>query len=219
LESGNHVLVLDAHNTTTPVSAELLVVVELFTEVSRKSLQVLEVLFVYFSESNSGSGLQVDELTEVGLATDEAVRNILSSAEGGKVDDSLNWIDVVSDHNKLGLVLLNKSSNVVKTELDVNGLGGLASTTGLCGLLKAKLLLLLGLWLVLSEELKKFSSLVLVNGLRELVDGGWNLEALEKNALLSLNTDVLGPFDKTGEVADWLDVTTDSEVLGGLLEE
>jgi len=158
LESGNHVLVLDAHNTTTPVSAELLVVVELFTEVSRKSLQVLEILFVYFSESNSGSGLQVDELAEVGLATDEAVRNILSSAEGGKVDDSLNWIDVVSDHNKLGLVLLNKSSNVVKTELDVNGLGGLASTTGLCGLLKAKLLLLLGLWLVLSEELKKFSS-------------------------------------------------------------
>jgi len=62
-------------------------------------------------------------------------------------------------------------------------------------------------------------TLVLVNGLRELIDGGWNLEALEKNALLSLNTDVLGPFDKTGEVADWLDVTTDSEVLGALLEE
>ena len=62
-------------------------------------------------------------------------------------------------------------------------------------------------------------TLVLVNGLRELIDGGRNLEALEKNALLSLNTDVLGPFDKTGEVADWLDVTTDSEVLGRLLEE
>ena len=62
-------------------------------------------------------------------------------------------------------------------------------------------------------------TLVLVNGLRELVDGGRDLEALEKNALLSLNADVLGPFDKAGEVTDWLDVTTDSEVLGGLLEE
>ncbi len=62
-------------------------------------------------------------------------------------------------------------------------------------------------------------TLVLVNGLGELVDGGWDLEALEKNALLSLNADVLGPFDETGKVADGLDVTTDSEVLGRLLEE
>ncbi len=41
-------LVLNAHNTTTPVSAELIVVVELFTEVSRKSLEVLEVFLVDF---------------------------------------------------------------------------------------------------------------------------------------------------------------------------
>lgn len=62
LESSNHVLVLDAHNTTTPVSAELFVVVELFTEVSRKSLEVLEVFLVHFSKGNSGSSLQVNEL-------------------------------------------------------------------------------------------------------------------------------------------------------------
>lgn len=54
--------VLDAHNTTTPVSAELFVVVELFTEVSRKSLEVLEVFLVHFSKGNSGSSLQVNEL-------------------------------------------------------------------------------------------------------------------------------------------------------------
>ena len=62
-------------------------------------------------------------------------------------------------------------------------------------------------------------TLVLINGLGELVDGWWNLETLEKNALLSLDTDVLWPFDKAGEVADWLDVTTNSEVPCGLLEE
>lgn len=151
-------LVLDAHNTTTPVSAELVVVVELFTEVGRKSLQVLEVFSVDFSESDGGGSLQVDKLAEVGLATNEAVRNILASAESGQVDNSLNWVDVVSNHNELGLALLNKSSNVVKTKLDVNWLGGLASTTVLSGFLKTELLLLLGLWLVLSEELKKFSS-------------------------------------------------------------
>ena len=151
-------LVLDAHNTTTPVSAELVVVVELFTEVGSKSLQVLEVLSVDFSESDGGSSLQVDKLAEVGLATNEAVGNILASAESGQVDNSLNWVNVVSNHYELGLALLDKSSNVVKTKLDVDWLGGLASTTVLSGFLKTELLLLLGLWLVLSEELKKFSS-------------------------------------------------------------
>lgn len=151
-------LVLDAHNTTTPVSAELVVVVELFTEVASKSLQVLEVLSVDFSESDGGSSLQVDKLAEVGLATNEAVGNILASAESGQVDNSLNWVNVVSNHYELGLALLDKSSNVVKTKLDVDWLGGLASTTVLSGFLKTELLLLLGLWLVLSEELKKFSS-------------------------------------------------------------
>ena len=151
-------LVLDAHNTTTPVSAELVVVVERFTEAASKSLQVLEVLSVDFSESDSGSSLQMDKLAEVGLATNEAVGNILASAESGQVDNSLNWVNVVSNHYELGLALLNKSSNVVKTKLDVDWLGGLASTTVLSGFLKTELLLLLGLWLVLSEELKKFSS-------------------------------------------------------------
>ena len=151
-------LVLDAHNTTTPVSAELVVVVELFTEVASKSLQVLEVLSVDFSESDGGSSLQMDKLAEVGLATNEAVGNILASAESGQVDNSLNWVNVVSNHYELGLALLDKSSNVVKTKLDVDWLGGLASTTVLSGFLKTELLLLLGLWLVLSEELKKFSS-------------------------------------------------------------
>ena len=151
-------LVLDAHNTTTPVSAELVVVVELFTEVASKSLQVLEVLSVDFSESDGGSSLQVDKLAEVGLATNEAVGNILASAESGQVDNSLNWVNVVSNHYELGLALLDKSSNVVKTKLDVDWLGGLSSTTVLSGFLKTELLLLLGLWLVLSEELKKFSS-------------------------------------------------------------
>jgi len=36
---------------------------------------------------------------------------------------------------------------------------------------------------------------------------------------LSLNADVLGPLDESGEVACGLDVTTNTEVLGALLEE
>ena len=144
-------LVLDAHNTTTPSSAELFVVVELFAEVSRKSLQVLEIFSVDFSQSNSGSSLQVNKLAEVGLATYKAVWNILASAEGWQVDNSLNWINVVSNHNELGFTFFDESGNVVKTKLDVDWLGGLINTTVLSLLLKTELLFLLGLWLVLSE--------------------------------------------------------------------
>jgi len=145
------VLVLDAHNTTTPSSAELFVVVKLFAEVSRKSLQVLEIFSVDFSQSNSGSSLQVNKLAEVGLATNEAVWNILASAEGWQVDNSLNWVNVVGNHNELGFTFFDESGNVVKTKLDVDWLGGLINTTVLSLLLKTELLFLLGLWLVLSE--------------------------------------------------------------------
>lgn len=148
-------LVLDAHDTTTPDSAELLVVVELLTEVGRKGLQVLEIFLVDFGKGNSGSSLHVDELAEAGLSTEEAVRNVLSSAKGGKMNNGLNGVNVVGNNNELGLALLNKSSHVVKSELDVDGLGSFAGTTLLsCGL-KAELLLLLGLGLVLGEELEE----------------------------------------------------------------
>lgn len=62
-------------------------------------------------------------------------------------------------------------------------------------------------------------TLIFINGLGELVDGGWDLKTLEKNALLSLNADVLWPLDEASKVACWLNVTTDSEVSGRLLEE
>ena len=61
--------------------------------------------------------------------------------------------------------------------------------------------------------------MVLVNGMGELSNGWGNLEALHKDSLLSLNADILGPLDETGEVSHGLDVTTDSEVAGVLGEE
>ena len=62
-------------------------------------------------------------------------------------------------------------------------------------------------------------TLVLLNGGRELVDGGGHLQSLQQNSLLSLDSDVLRPFDETGEVSLWLNVTSESEVSDSLLEE
>jgi len=62
-------------------------------------------------------------------------------------------------------------------------------------------------------------TLVLIDGVGELSNGWGNLKALHKDGFLSLNADVLGPFDETGEVSLGLNVTTDSEVAGVLNEE
>ena len=65
----------------------------------------------------------------------------------------------------------------------------------------------------------KLLTFVLVEGLRELVDCWGDLEALEKDPLLSLNANVLGPLHEASQVLLGLDVTSDSEVAGGLLEQ
>ena len=151
-------LVLDTHDTTTPVTTLLLVVVELFAEGDRELLKVLEVLLVNLGKGNAGSGLHVAELAKVGFSTDKAVWNILSTAKGRQVNDSLDGVNVVSDNNQLGNTLFDKGGDVVETELDVDWLGSLASAVLLSGSLKSKLLLLTGFGHVLGQELKELGS-------------------------------------------------------------
>jgi hypothetical protein len=61
--------------------------------------------------------------------------------------------------------------------------------------------------------------LVLVDSIRKLVDCWWGLKTLEKDSLLTLNTNVLWPLDEPGEVSSWLNISSDSEVSGTLLEQ
>lgn len=146
LSMGHHVLVLDAHNTATPVSSEGLVLIELSAEVLGKNFEVLEVLLADISESDASGGLLVDELAEACLTLDEGEGDSLLSAESGEESKELKGINVVSNNNELGLALLNELSNVVETELDNNWLGSLlglsATLLGLSLLLESVLLLL-----------------------------------------------------------------------------
>lgn len=97
----------------------------------------------------------MDELAEVGLTSDEAVWDVLSSAESWEMDNGLDGINVVGNNNQLGGTLFNKGGHVVETKLDVDGLSSLTLTLLLSISLEAELLLLLGLWLVLGEELEE----------------------------------------------------------------
>jgi hypothetical protein len=61
--------------------------------------------------------------------------------------------------------------------------------------------------------------LIPVDSIGELVKSGRNLQSLKKNSLLTLNANVLRPSDEASEISLWLDVSSDSEVTGILLEQ
>merc|ERR1712060_858499 len=63
------------------------------------------------------------------LSADEAEGDTLLSAESGKVNNHLDGVDIVGNHNHLGLVLLDESGNVVETELKKDGLLTLVSSS------------------------------------------------------------------------------------------
>ena len=69
------------------------------------------------------------------------------------------------------------------------------------------------------KESAKTPTFVLVDCGSELVDGWGHLQSLEKNSLLSLDSDVLWPLDETSKVSLGLDVSSETEVSWVLLEE
>ena len=161
-------------------------------------------------------GLGVAELSKSGFSLDEAVWDFLLSAESWEEDHHLEWVDIVGNDNELGLTFLTEGGDVVETELKVHWLwsnfGVLSTLLGLSLGLESGLLVLSSLWGVLGKELQKLRCLVLVDGLGELVESWWGLQSHEQDSLLSLDSNVLWPFDKSGEVSLWLDISTDSEV-------
>jgi len=78
---------------------------------------------------------------------------------------------------------------------------------------------LLGLWPVLVQETEKLSGSVLVESVGELGNSGRDLESLVKNDLLSLESDIFGPFDKAGQVSGRLDVLADTKIARSLLDQ
>jgi len=212
--------VLDTHNTTSPGSAHLLVFVELELESGGEFLEIDHVFLVVFGDSDTGGGLLVDESTESGLSSNEAVGNILLSAEGREEAHDFDGIDVVGNDNEFGSTVFNELSDVVKTELEEDGLGSgliLGGTSG--NGLQSVGFGLAGLRRVLGEELKEVSSLSFIDGVGELGNAWWDLESLHEDSLLSLDSDVLGPSDESGKISLRLDVTSNSEVSGAFLEK
>ena len=156
LLSSHHVLVLDTHDTTAPDSAELFVVIVLRFECLGETIEISQVFFADIGDGDAGGSLQVAKLTEVGFSADEAEGDTLLSAESRKEDDHLDWVDVMGDNDEFGLVLFDEGGYVVKTKLEMVWLGGLAGTS-FGFFLQTFLLVLLGLWAVLTEQFKELA--------------------------------------------------------------
>ena len=216
---------LGAHDTTTPVTAGLLVLVGVALLDGREELGELGlVLGAGLGQGQDGRGLLVDDGTETGLALDDGVRDTHLAAESGQEDNQLNGVDVVGDQDKGSLLVLNQADNVVQTVLDVVGLLGdilllLALGDGGGLLVQTVLLLSLGLGAVLGQELEGLSSGVAVQGVLELSDRRGNLQTHVQNLLLALQADIFGPLHEARQVALGLDVLADTEVTGTLLDE
>jgi len=112
-------LSLEAHNTPTPLAAvsggRVLV---LDVEVGDELIELGLVLLVHIGESKSSGGLAVHHLTQTSLALDNAIRNLHLAAQSRKPDHQLNGVNIVGNDNKLGLLLLDESGDVVQAELD-----------------------------------------------------------------------------------------------------
>ena len=178
--------------------------------------------------THDGGSLATDDCAETGLALNDHVANAHLAAESGEEDDELDGVDVVGDDNEGRLLGLDEGDDVlrskregqleqeergrgthVESRLDEEGLlaliGLLALSDLLGALLEANLLLALGLSLVLVQETEHLHGGVLVQNLGELSDRGGNLETLVKDNLLSLETNVFGPFHESGEISGRLD--------------
>jgi hypothetical protein len=192
-----HDLGLETHDSSAPLA---LSITELGGEVILECLELGLVTLLDVGQGNNGGGLLVGQSTEASLALNDGEGDSKLAAESGKPNNELDGVNIVSDDDQLGFLLLNQSGDVLQTELeDGGGLRGLLVTSS--GGLQALLLGGGGLRQVVIQELEERSGLVLVEGSVELVDHGGDLQSLKEDLLLSLESDVLGPTNVSRQVA------------------
>lgn len=212
---GNN-LRLGTSDTTTPVSSSILVLVgEVGLGGLDQGSQSLVVLGSNVLQGDDSGSLLVNDCAQSSLVLDNDVGDTHLSAQSGQEDDELDGVDVVGDDDQGSLLGFDEGDTVVETVLGEQGLlavlggvSGLVGSLGLGFLQQSGLLLLLGFGLVLVEQLEQLGGGVLVQGVTELGDRGGDLQSLVEDDLLSLQSNVLGPLDESGQILLGSQVTT-----------
>jgi len=215
-----------ATNSSTPLTALLLVFVrEVGLGGADKGSEFTLVLALDVLQGQYGRCLLVHDRAKTGFTLDNDVGDTHLAAEGGEEHHELDGVDVVCDDDKRGLLCFDEGDAVVQAVfneerlLRVLGLSLLLISSGLRSYLETSLLLLLRLRSVLIQKLEQLCSSVLVEGVRELGNGGRNLETLAENDLLALQANIFGPLDEAGQISFGAHVLADTEVLGLRFEQ
>jgi hypothetical protein len=234
---------LRTHNPTAPMPPALLMLARVpLTNRRHQLTQLALILPLHLRECQHSSSLLVHHRPESRFTLDDGVGDTHLSAESGEEDNELDGVDVVGDQDESGLFVLDESDDVV--EAVFHGVGLLAGVFLLLTLahgsgfgVQTLLLLCLGFWTVLVEEFEGLCGGVAVEGVLELGDGGWDFEAEVEDLALALEEDVFWPSlglsemswvprawgdnipDHARQVSFRLDILTDAEVAGSLLEE
>mmetsp|Transcript_9378 Transcript_9378/g.22878 ORF Transcript_9378/g.22878 Transcript_9378/m.22878 type:complete len:266 (+) Transcript_9378:240-1037(+) len=195
---------LQSHDSASPLAHQVSILVKLLHSQILEDFELSLVLLVHSRERDDGGGLLVDEGAEAGLVLDNHEGDLHLAAQRREPEHELDGVDVARDEDEGRLLLLNEGGHVLQSEFELMGdVRGLALALGLGrGLLLVSLLLGGGGFRsVLVKELEDVHGLVLADGLRELVDGGGDLEPLVEDGALALDADVFGPSDESAEVA------------------
>jgi hypothetical protein len=184
-----------------------------------KKLELSSVFLSNIGQSNNTGSLLVYKGTKTCLVLDNHERNIHLSAKGGKPHDKLDGVNVAGNKNKLSLLFLDKSGDMLQTKLDdIRSLAGRVFLSGGLGgsdLLDALLLGGRSLRSVLVEKGEDSHGLILSKSLGELVDAGGDLQTLVKDSTLTLDANVLGPSDESTQITSGgADIASNSEITG-----
>merc|ERR1719297_446578 len=210
--------------STAPVTSDLiepLVVVGLYG--LNQLGQGAAVVGVNRGDGDTGGGLPSANSSETRFVLDNAVWDSHLSAQSWKEHDHLNGIHIIGDDHQLSFLLLNEGGDgvdAVSHDWSSLARGVILALSSSGSTLPQPLLLgVLGLGSVLVQQLAQLGSCLTIQGRVELVDCWWDPQSGLKDNLLSLKTDVLGPSDESAQISLGLDVLSDTEVPGSLLEQ
>ncbi len=196
-------LSLQSHNSTSPLPHKINILVELLVGKILEDLELSLISLIDGGEGNDGGSLLVDECPETSLILDNEEGNLHLAAEGWEPQYEFDGVNVTGDEDEGGLLLFDEGGDVLQSELELVGhLRGsvLLGSHGGGSLLDALLLGSGSLGTVLVQQGEDGSSLILPNRLGKLVDGRGDLQTLVEHGTLTLDADVFGPLDETGEV-------------------
>mmetsp|Transcript_18367 Transcript_18367/g.27753 ORF Transcript_18367/g.27753 Transcript_18367/m.27753 type:complete len:284 (+) Transcript_18367:195-1046(+) len=206
-------LCLKTHNSTTPFSGKISIVVEFLSSQVFQNVKLSRIAGSNTSQSNACSSLGMNQRSQASFIFNNHERNIHFSAQGWHPHNKLKRIYVTCNANKFCLFLFDSCSDFFETiSHNIRRLArSLAFSCISRTLLDALLSGFLRLRTILIEKCENGHRFVFGDNICKLINGRRNLQSLVKNSSLALNANVFRPLYETRKITTlWTDCSTDT---------